>query len=97
MGTGSAFATAAIRRKARRCGLAPVVAGLLRVGEDLVEGFGLLDEDVALDDGLMEQDGLQADELEHGEEHADEGALGVGVVEQAAEADGLVFHERGGV
>ena len=44
--------------------------------------------------GLVEQDGLQADQLQHGEEHADEGALGVGVVEQPAQADGLVFHEQ---
>ena len=42
----------------------------------------------------MEEYGLQADELEHGEEHADDGALGVGVVEQLAEADGFVFHEQ---
>jgi hypothetical protein len=39
-------------------GLAPVVAGLSLVGEHLVEGFGLLDEDVPLLVRLMQQHGL---------------------------------------
>ncbi len=74
--------------------LSPVVSGLLLIGEDGFEVVGLLDEDVALGYGLVEQDGLEADKLEHGEEHADDGALGVGVVEQLAEANGFVFHEQ---
>ena len=42
----------------------------------------------------MQQHGLQPDELQHRKEHADEGALGVGVVQQAAERDGLVLHDQ---
>ena len=45
----------------------------------------------------MEENGLEADELKHGEEHADEGALGVGVVQEAAEGDGFFLRRRGGV
>ncbi len=78
----------------RLYGLAPVVAGLLLVGEDLIEGVGLFDQDVALLDGLVQQDGLQTDKLQHRQEHANEGTLGVGVMEQAAEADGLVLHDE---
>ena len=37
--------------------------------------------DVAEADGLAQQDGLQADQFEHGEEGADEGALGLGARE----------------
>jgi hypothetical protein len=46
-------------------GLAPVVAGLGLVGEHLIEGFGLLDENVALQPGLMQQHGLQAHQFQH--------------------------------
>ena len=45
--------------------LAPVVAGLGLVGEDLIEVFSLFYEDVALQPGLMEQHGLQPDQFEH--------------------------------
>ena len=72
--------------------LAPVVFRTLLIGEDGVEGFGLLDEDVGFLGGLVEKHGLEADEFEHGEEHADESALGVGVVEQAARAYRFIFH-----
>ena len=74
--------------------LAPVVAGVALVFEDLVEGFGFFDEDVCAEVGLVEEDGLEADELEHGEEHADDGAGCLGVVEEFAEGDGTVFHEQ---
>ena len=42
----------------------------------------------------MEEDSLKADEFEKGEEHADDGALGVGVAEQFPEGDGAVFQEQ---
>ena len=40
-------------------GLAPVVAGLRLIGEDLIEGVGLLNQDVAPHHGLMQQNCLQ--------------------------------------
>ena len=40
-------------------GLAPVVAGLRLIGEDLIESVGLLNQDVALHHGLMQQNSLQ--------------------------------------
>jgi len=55
--------------------LAPVVSHYSLIREDLLEGIGLLDEDIAQLLGLAKQDGLQADELQHCEEGADEGAF----------------------
>src|SRR6201996_1505274 len=75
-----------------RRGLTPVVADATLVGHDLVEVVGLFDEDVAERFGLAEQNGLQTDELQHGEEGADEGALGAGVLEELAQADRAVLH-----
>lgn len=43
----------------------PVVAGLDLVGEDLVEGIGFLDEDVAVLNRLVQQHRLQAYQLQH--------------------------------
>ena len=61
--------------RGKACGLAPVVADGGLIGEDLLELVGLFDEDVTEFFGLAEQDGLQADEFEHGEEGADQRAL----------------------
>jgi len=82
------------KSKFTRSALAPVVAGVSLVFKDLVEGFGLLDEDVGGEVRLVKEDGPEADELEHGEEHADDGGLGVGVAKEFAEGDGAVLHEQ---
>jgi len=39
-------------------GLTPVVAGLRLIGKHLVEGVGLLDQNVTLLNGLVQQNGL---------------------------------------
>src|ERR1700761_4652406 len=75
-----------------RRGLTPVVADAALVGHDLVEVVCFFDEDVAEGFGLAEQDGLQAYQLQHGEEGADQGALGAGVLEELAQTDGAVLH-----
>jgi hypothetical protein len=58
IGCDSSSEPAALSFLDRRRRLAPVVAGLGLVGEHLVEGFGLLDEDVPLLVRLMQEYGL---------------------------------------